>query len=98
MKVAVFTVFIIRVHALGCFECYDIYCQRCESKDRRILELEVRNNEMAKYIAYLNGMLFPRGDSSQSAAATPIINDPNKSSSTASASFSPLNRLFGKGK
>ncbi len=44
----------------GCFECYDIYCQRCESKDRRILELEMRNNEMAKYIAHLSGMLFPR--------------------------------------
>ena len=45
----------------GCFECYDIYCQRCESKDRRILELEMRNNEMAKYIAHLSGLLFPRG-------------------------------------
>ena len=46
----------------GCFECYDIYCQRCESKDRRILELEMRNNEMAKYIAHLSGLLFPRGE------------------------------------
>ena len=46
----------------GCFECYDIYCQRCESKDRRILELEMRNNEMAKYITHLSGLLFPRGN------------------------------------
>ena len=26
--------------------CYDIYCERCESKDRRIIELEMRNNEL----------------------------------------------------
>jgi hypothetical protein len=55
----------------GCFECYDIYCQRCESKDRRILELEMRNNEMAKYIAHLSSMLFPKGEGDASGKHTP---------------------------
>ena len=55
----------------GCFECYDIYCQRCESKDRRILELEMRNNEMAKYIAHLSGLLFPRGEEGKVTPDTP---------------------------
>ena len=33
---------------MGCFECYDIYCERCESKDRRIIELEMRNTELVE--------------------------------------------------
>lgn len=45
----------------GCFECYDIFCERCESKDRRIIELEMRNNELVKHITLLQGRLFPRG-------------------------------------
>lgn len=45
----------------GCFECYDIWCERCESKDRRILELEMRNNELVKHITLLQAKLFPRG-------------------------------------
>mmetsp|Transcript_19739 Transcript_19739/g.54304 ORF Transcript_19739/g.54304 Transcript_19739/m.54304 type:complete len:161 (-) Transcript_19739:202-684(-) len=44
----------------GCFECYDIYCERCESKDRRIIELEMRNNELVKHITLLQARLFPR--------------------------------------
>lgn len=57
---------------MGCFECYDIYCERCESKDschqllfeadslvpdltihqdRRIIELEMRNTELARALA-----------------------------------------------
>ena len=35
------------LNRLFCFSrCYDIYCERCESKDRRIIELEMRNNEL----------------------------------------------------
>mmetsp|Transcript_27454 Transcript_27454/g.63471 ORF Transcript_27454/g.63471 Transcript_27454/m.63471 type:complete len:169 (+) Transcript_27454:75-581(+) len=45
---------------MGCFECYDIYCERCESKDRRIIELEMRNNELVKHITLLQARLFPR--------------------------------------
>eukprot|EP00929_Paragymnodinium_shiwhaense_P044170 TRINITY_DN22662_c0_g1_i1.p1 TRINITY_DN22662_c0_g1~~TRINITY_DN22662_c0_g1_i1.p1 ORF type:complete len:161 (+),score=38.64 TRINITY_DN22662_c0_g1_i1:86-568(+) len=46
---------------MGCFTCYDIYCERCESKDRRIIELEMRNNELVKHITLLQARLFPRG-------------------------------------
>ncbi|KAF8821338.1 hypothetical protein IE077_002138 [Cardiosporidium cionae] len=42
----------------GCFECFDIYCERCESKDRRIVELEMRNNDLVKYVTQLQGKLF----------------------------------------
>ncbi|PFH35838.1 hypothetical protein BESB_054890 [Besnoitia besnoiti] len=42
----------------GCFECFDIYCERCESKDRRIVELEMRNNDLVKYITQLQAKLF----------------------------------------
>ncbi|KAL8270608.1 hypothetical protein Esti_005470 [Eimeria stiedai] len=42
----------------GCFECFDIYCERCESKDRRIIELEMRNNDLAKYITQLQAKVF----------------------------------------
>lgn len=42
----------------GCFECFDIYCERCESKDRRIVELEMRNNDLVKYITQLQGRMF----------------------------------------
>eukprot|EP00392_Amoebophrya_sp_AT5.2_P008034 g8053.t1 len=45
----------------GCFECYDIWCERCESKDRRIIELEMRNNELVKHITLLQSKLFPAG-------------------------------------
>ncbi|CAL1132975.1 unnamed protein product [Cladocopium goreaui] len=45
---------------MGCFECYDIYCERCESKDRRIIELEMRNTELVKHITLLQARLFPR--------------------------------------
>ena len=55
----------------GCFECYEIYCQRCESKDRRIIELELRNNELVKHITLLQGQLFPR--SSGGASAAPVM-------------------------
>ncbi len=44
----------------GCFECFSIYCVRCESKDRRIVELELRNNELVKHITLLQAQLFPR--------------------------------------
>merc|ERR1719491_1933272 len=47
---------------MGCFECYDIFCERCESKDRRIIELEMRNNELVKHITLLQARLFPRGE------------------------------------
>eukprot|EP00931_Biecheleriopsis_adriatica_P000482 TRINITY_DN100513_c0_g1_i1.p2 TRINITY_DN100513_c0_g1~~TRINITY_DN100513_c0_g1_i1.p2 ORF type:complete len:151 (+),score=32.20 TRINITY_DN100513_c0_g1_i1:81-533(+) len=47
----------------GCFECYDIYCERCESKDRRIIELELRNTELVKHITLLQARLFPRDGS-----------------------------------
>ncbi|KAF4654864.1 hypothetical protein FOL47_009716 [Perkinsus chesapeaki] len=46
--------------APGCFECYDIYCQRCESKDRRIMELEMRNNDLCKNLTLLQGQLFAK--------------------------------------
>mmetsp|Transcript_102854 Transcript_102854/g.331849 ORF Transcript_102854/g.331849 Transcript_102854/m.331849 type:complete len:174 (-) Transcript_102854:149-670(-) len=49
----------------GCFECYDIYCERCESKDRRIIELEMRNNELVKHITLLQARVFPRGGESR---------------------------------
>eukprot|EP00440_Ansanella_granifera_P073508 gb/GFBE01079765.1/.p1 GENE.gb/GFBE01079765.1/~~gb/GFBE01079765.1/.p1 ORF type:complete len:163 (+),score=20.79 gb/GFBE01079765.1/:1-489(+) len=48
---------------MGCFECYDIYCERCESKDRRIIELEMRNTELVKHITLLQARLFPRDGS-----------------------------------
>eukprot|EP00747_Dinoflagellata_sp_TGD_P183505 gnl/TRDRNA2_/TRDRNA2_38424_c0_seq1.p1 gnl/TRDRNA2_/TRDRNA2_38424_c0~~gnl/TRDRNA2_/TRDRNA2_38424_c0_seq1.p1 ORF type:complete len:165 (+),score=28.32 gnl/TRDRNA2_/TRDRNA2_38424_c0_seq1:51-545(+) len=54
---------------MGCFECYDIYCERCESKDRRIIELEMRNNELVKHITLLQGRLFPRGGDGQGQGA-----------------------------
>jgi hypothetical protein len=44
----------------GCFECFDVYCERCESKDRRIVELEMRNNDLVKYITQLQGRIFGR--------------------------------------
>lgn len=66
----------------GCFECYDIYCQRCESKDRRILELEMRNNEMAKYIAHLSSMLFPRGEEAGNTPKTSGMRTPNLPTTT----------------
>merc|ERR1719424_374571 len=53
----------------GCFQCYDIYCERCESKDRRIIELEMRNNELVKHITLLQGQLFPRGEGGGGGAA-----------------------------
>ena len=40
---------------MGCFECYDIYCERCESKDRRIIELEMRNTELVGGLESANG-------------------------------------------
>lgn len=48
----------------GCFECFDIYCERCESKDRRIVELEMRNNDLVKYITQVQGRIFGRDRSS----------------------------------
>ncbi|CAD7937963.1 unnamed protein product [Amoebophrya sp. A25] len=53
----------------GCFTCYDIWCERCESKDRRILELEMRNNELVKHITLLQAKLFPRGGSPSAGSA-----------------------------
>mmetsp|Transcript_86536 Transcript_86536/g.218188 ORF Transcript_86536/g.218188 Transcript_86536/m.218188 type:complete len:185 (+) Transcript_86536:3-557(+) len=44
----------------GCFECYDIYCERCESKDRRIIELEMRNTDLVKHLTLLQERLFKR--------------------------------------
>eukprot|EP01054_Gregarina_sp_Poly1_P001862 Gregarina_sp_Poly_1__1861@NODE_1485_length_4019_cov_34_970648_g577_i1_p2_GENE_NODE_1485_length_4019_cov_34_970648_g577_i1NODE_1485_length_4019_cov_34_970648_g577_i1_p2_ORF_typecomplete_len200_score24_28_NODE_1485_length_4019_cov_34_970648_g577_i134064005 len=44
----------------GCFECFDIYCDRCESKDRRIIELELRNSDLVKYLTQLQGKFFGR--------------------------------------
>ncbi|CDJ56589.1 hypothetical protein, conserved [Eimeria maxima] len=57
----------------GCFECFDIYCERCESKDRRIIELEMRNNDLAKYIAQLQARVFgsPKQLAATAAAAGP---------------------------
>mmetsp|Transcript_13597 Transcript_13597/g.28417 ORF Transcript_13597/g.28417 Transcript_13597/m.28417 type:complete len:166 (-) Transcript_13597:283-780(-) len=56
----------------GCFECYDIYCERCESKDRRIIELEMRNNELVKHITLLQARVFPRaGDSRATGGSAP---------------------------
>merc|ERR1719436_1128681 len=55
---------------MGCFECYDIFCERCESKDRRIIELEMRNNELVKHITLLQSRLFPRGGESGGAAGS----------------------------
>merc|ERR1719210_1440322 len=54
---------------MGCFECYDIYCERCESKDRRIIELEMRNNELVKHITLLQARVFPRGGGGAGVAA-----------------------------
>mmetsp|Transcript_21497 Transcript_21497/g.46729 ORF Transcript_21497/g.46729 Transcript_21497/m.46729 type:complete len:163 (-) Transcript_21497:29-517(-) len=44
----------------GCFECYDIYCERCESKDRRIIELEMRNTDLVKHLTLLQERLFKK--------------------------------------
>ncbi|CEM01774.1 unnamed protein product [Vitrella brassicaformis CCMP3155] len=60
----------------GCFECFDIYCERCEMKDRRIVELEMRNNDLVKYITLLQGRIFgtragAAGGSSPSGAGLP---------------------------
>merc|ERR1719401_2914683 len=41
----------------GCFECYDVFCERCETKDRRIIELEMRAADMAKHINLLHARL-----------------------------------------
>eukprot|EP00933_Yihiella_yeosuensis_P065169 TRINITY_DN68856_c0_g1_i1.p1 TRINITY_DN68856_c0_g1~~TRINITY_DN68856_c0_g1_i1.p1 ORF type:complete len:161 (+),score=30.73 TRINITY_DN68856_c0_g1_i1:96-578(+) len=54
---------------MGCFECYDIYCERCESKDRRIIELEMRNTELVKHITLLQARLFPREGGAQGGGA-----------------------------
>ncbi|CAD7931018.1 unnamed protein product [Amoebophrya sp. A25] len=53
----------------GCFECYDIWCDRCESKDRRIIELEMRNNELVKHITLLQSKLFPMAEKAAGSAA-----------------------------
>ena len=37
----------------GCFERYDIFCERCETKDRRIIELEMRAADMARHVQTL---------------------------------------------
>lgn len=61
----------------GCFECYDIYCERCESKDRRIIELEMRNTDLVKHLTLLQERLFKRdgtgrpGATGGGAAGTP---------------------------
>ncbi|CAK0859592.1 unnamed protein product [Prorocentrum cordatum] len=41
----------------GCFECYDIFCERCETKDRRIIELEMRAADMARHVQTLYSKL-----------------------------------------
>ena len=77
----------------GCFECYDIYCQRCESKDRRILELEMRNNEMAKYIAHLSSLLFPKGDAEAVLGKqTPVDGRGSRLNQTPQATSQPMGR------
>ncbi len=60
----------------GCFECFSIYCVRCESKDRRIVELELRNNELVKHITLLQGQLFPRSTPAQPGASKPGVAGP----------------------
>lgn len=91
----------------GCFQCYDIYCERCESKDRRIIELEMRNNELVKHITLLQGRLF-RGGSGQGGAGgsggvatgepfasvqSPPLYDPNLNINyVAKTSFAPLDQ------
>ncbi len=90
----------------GCFECFNIYCVRCESKDRRIVELELRNNELVKHITLLQGQLFPRASGTSAASTTkkppttaepfafvqsPILFDPNLNMNyVATTSFSPV--------
>lgn len=87
----------------GCFQCYDIYCERCESKDRRIIELEMRNNELVKHITLLQGRLF-RGSGSGGGPAvasgepfasvqSPPMYDPNLNINyVAKTSFAPVNQ------
>ncbi|KAF4715002.1 hypothetical protein FOZ62_008192, partial [Perkinsus olseni] len=58
--------------APGCFECYDIYCQRCESKDRRIMELEMRNNDLCKNLTLLQGQLFAKIQQHQESGSAPV--------------------------
>ena len=50
----------------GCFECYDIFCERCETKDRRIIELEMRAADMARHVQTLYSKLqrTPQGGAS----------------------------------
>ena len=42
----------------GCFECYDIWCERCESKDRRIIELEMRYGLFAPLGMFRSSFVF----------------------------------------
>jgi hypothetical protein len=70
----------------GCFECFSIYCVRCESKDRRIVELELRNNELVKHITLLQAQLFPRSSSSSASAAS------SAAAATAAAAISSTKR------
>lgn len=92
----------------GCFQCYDIYCERCESKDRRIIELEMRNNELVKHITLLQGRLFrgtggggvggsgPAGVNTGEPFASvqsPPMYDPNLNINyVAKTSFAPVNQ------
>ncbi|KAH0474623.1 MAG: uncharacterized protein KVP18_004301 [Porospora cf. gigantea A] len=85
----------------GCFDCFDIYCERCDSKDRRIVELEMRNNDLTKYITQLQGRVFgtrPKNAATESGQAgqpfgfvqSPVMYDPNLDLSyVATTSFAP---------
>lgn len=59
---------------VGCFDCYTIHCDRCESKDRRIVELELRNSEMARNIASLQERVFRAGEGSSVAGQDLVAN------------------------
>ncbi|XP_026193909.1 uncharacterized protein LOC34621563 [Cyclospora cayetanensis] len=61
----------------GCFECFDIYCERCESKDRRIIELEMRNNDLAKYITQLQARVFGPSKLTAAQAQGPALKSPH---------------------
>eukprot|EP01053_Blabericola_migrator_P006692 Blabericola_migrator_1__6691@NODE_3383_length_1818_cov_40_848087_g2107_i0_p2_GENE_NODE_3383_length_1818_cov_40_848087_g2107_i0NODE_3383_length_1818_cov_40_848087_g2107_i0_p2_ORF_typecomplete_len191_score36_06_NODE_3383_length_1818_cov_40_848087_g2107_i011911763 len=82
----------------GCFECFDIYCERCESKDRRIIELELRNSDLVKYLTQLQGKLFGRSSQPAAAAPVPLVPEDTPGASHGPLATPQLEQLYQAGK
>lgn len=61
----------------GCFLCTDILCDRCDSKDRRILELELKIEDLVRYVGDLQGLVLGRGIRIGKQLRSPIFFEPN---------------------